>query len=204
MFASRDLHYSFGPVKLSFGLTSALIIVDFSKTEELMRRLREVYFHGREINLWRIKKYRNQQERLTTRDQELKISSRIRHESFENLKTEINWPLEGQKWTKRQRLRSFWVLVQAQKVPKVMILIKFYKKGKGMTTHFLTHFRTIFNRHTLSSCFWKYPLFEPILLKSTFLASLGNFVFWHFSKYPFLANPQNIHFWAIFDANIHF
>ena len=155
MFASRDLHYSFGPVKLSFGLTSALIIVDFSKTEELMRRLREVYFHGREINLWRIKKYRNQLERLTTRDQELKISSRIRHESFENpsripfesfenQKTEINWPLEGQKWTKRQRLRSFWVLVPAQKVPKVMILIKFYKKGKGMTTHFLTHFRTIF------------------------------------------------------------
>ena len=129
----------------------------FSKWRKTMRRLREVYFHGREINLWRIKNTEINILRETTRDQSLKISSRILHESPQNL-LEIFKNLQEssridllesedrdnywktawrQKWTRQQRLRSFWVLVRVQKVPKVMIQIKFYKKGKGMTTQFL-------------------------------------------------------------------
>ena len=144
----------FGLVKLSLGLTSALIIVDSNGGVQHEASERGLFSWKRD-KLVKNKKYRNQQERLTTRDQELKISSRILHESFKNpstilleslknLKTQINWPFEGQSWTKRQRLRSFWVLVQALKVPKVMIRIKFYKKGKGMTTQFFSHFRTTF------------------------------------------------------------
>ena len=46
-----------------------------------------------------------------------------------------------------------------------MIQIKFYKKGKGMTTQFLSHFRTIFETEIfdpLSSHFRKHQVFKSI------------------------------------------
>ena len=155
---SRDVHYSFAAKfwtrEVEFcsrvSLAPSPSFSKWRKTRETMRRLREVYFHGREINLWRIKNTEINILRETTRDQSLKISSRILHESSQNLfeifknrsarirRQRYYWKKALRpKWTRQQRLRSFWVLVRVQKVPKVMIQIKFYKKGKGMTTQFL-------------------------------------------------------------------
>ena len=177
-----------GLVKLSLGLTSALIIVDSNGGVQHEASERGLFSWKRD-KLVKNKKYRNQQERLTTRDQELKISLRILRESFQNppriileslknLKTEINWPFEGQTWTKQQRLRSFWVLVQAQKVPKVMIQIKFYKKGKRDDhTIFVTLSNHFWNRNfdPRSSHFRKHQVFK-LILKIHFSGQ--------FSKYP--------------------